>query len=149
MTLDASAFTKWLGKAAKKLEAQTSLALRRTAEAAATYARLSKQYKSHTYGLRKSIHTKPGKLDATVVADAPYAHFVENGTKRHPIEPKDRGSSPRQRQWLRFEVNGQMVFARKVDHPGTYARPFMREAQERATPLFSRLVAEAATNAFS
>jgi hypothetical protein len=44
-----------------------------------------------------------------------YASFIEYGTRPHPI-------IARRRRALRFVVNGQTLFRRKVMHPGT--RPY-------------------------
>ncbi len=142
MSMDASAFVKWLGNAGKELEKQTAIAVKRTAEAAATYARIQGWYEHHTYKLRNSIKTSHAGVEAKVSANAPYAHYVEYGQRAHWIEA-------RRKKVLRFEINGEVFFRRRVYHRGTGPRPFMRHAQEKATPLFSRLVTEAATNAFS
>lgn len=142
MELDASAFAKWLGDAGKKLEKQTTLALHRTAEAAATYARVQDWYENHTYRLRASIKPSSSRMTSEVTANAPYAAYVEHGTRPHTIEA-------RRKTVLRFVINGEVFYRRKVRHQGTGPRPFMKHAQERATPLFSRLVTEAATNAFT
>lgn len=129
-------------------------ALKRTTQAAETYAKLSRLYKSHTYGLRSSIKGQMlGPHRSQVGAHAKYAPFVEYGTKPHEIRPKriskvsSRGvrGSP---QWLRFEQNGTIVFTKLVKHPGTKPRPFMQEARDRAEPLFDRLCREAANRMF-
>lgn len=44
-----------------------------------------------------------------------YATFIEYGTRPHIIRA-------RRRQFLRFVVGGRVVYARKVNHPGT--RPY-------------------------
>ena len=44
--------------------------------------------------------------------DVDHAVFVDRGTRPHPIEA-------RRRRFLRFEVEGRTVFARRVFHPGT------------------------------
>jgi len=49
-------------------------------------------------------------------ADAYYASFVFHGTRPHVIEPNNAKA-------LRFEVNGRIIFARKVFHPGTEPIP--------------------------
>lgn len=49
------------------------------------------------------------------------AVFLEAGTRAHTIEPRNG-------KVLRFMVAGSYVFARKVNHPGTAARPFMKNA---------------------
>lgn len=44
-----------------------------------------------------------------------YASHIEYGTRAHVIRP-------RRKKFLRFRVGGRVVFARKVNHPGT--RPY-------------------------
>ncbi len=137
---------KWLEAAQAAFNTSIMRALERTAEQAATYAKTSTLYRSHTYGLRKSI-TWGAQLGSTsahavVRASAPYAGFVENGTKPHDI-------TPRRAQVLRFQQNGAIRFARIVHHPGTAPRPFMAQAADKVTPLFERLVNEAITKALT
>lgn len=67
---------------------------------------------------------------AETVATANYAAFVELGTKPHTIVPKNAKA-------LRFAVGGnatlsgrprtggQVIFAKRVRHPGSKAKPFM------------------------
>ncbi len=132
-------------KAQRTLAAEVMHALARTAELASGYARTSALYKSHTYGLRSSIQwgTQQGASSAHAVmrASAPYAAFVENGTRPHTIEA-------RRKTTLRFVQNGAVRFSRIVHHPGTKPRPFMAQAQDRATPLLERLMGEAFVRAF-
>lgn len=47
-----------------------------------------------------------------------YAQYVSSGTRPHVILPK-RGKA------LRFVVAGRTVFARRVNHPGTRANPYL------------------------
>jgi len=47
-----------------------------------------------------------------------YAQFVSSGTRPHVILPK-RGKA------LRFVIAGRTVFARRVNHPGTRANPYL------------------------
>jgi len=47
-----------------------------------------------------------------------YAQFVSSGTRPHVILPK-RGKA------LRFVIAGRTVFARRVNHPGTAANPYL------------------------
>lgn len=51
-----------------------------------------------------------------------YADFVHDGTRPHRINPRRPGGV------LRFEIGGQVVYARYVNHPGTKGRPFLSEA---------------------
>lgn len=53
--------------------------------------------------------SKPDNVDV--------AGFNEYGTRPHVIRPK-RGKA------LRFQTGGRVVFARRVNHPGTPARPW-------------------------
>lgn len=82
--------------------------------------------------LRNSIHEEPATGSGSrmvlggVTADAPYAHFVHDGTRPHLIVP-------RRANVLRFEVGGRTVFAKRVHHPGTRPRPFITEAIEAVT----------------
>jgi hypothetical protein len=77
--------------------------------------------------LRKSIRKELlSALSARVVAGGPgikEAKFIENGTPPHVIEA--RGGPPNA---LKFTMNGQTFFRRRVNHPGTAERPFMAEA---------------------
>jgi hypothetical protein len=78
---------------------------------------------------------------AETVATANYAVFVELGTKAHTIVPRTK-------KVLRFAVGGnatlsgrprtggQVVFARRVRHPGTRAQPFMVPGAQKAVSEF-------------
>jgi hypothetical protein len=73
--------------------------------------------------LRSSIRADPPRVfslrgSVTVGSDLEYAAMVNDGTKPHVIRPKNA-------KVLRFNVGGQVVFARVVNHPGTRARPFL------------------------
>jgi hypothetical protein len=55
-----------------------------------------------------------------VFGGVPYARWMEYGSAAHPIYP-------RRSAYLRFEgASGEIVFARKVNHPGTPAYYFVR-----------------------
>ena len=65
---------------------------------------------------------EPGR--AEISATAPYAAYVENGTRPHEIRPVNARA-------LRFQVGaGDVVFTQLVRHPGTRANPFMQRAHE-------------------
>lgn len=92
-----------------------------------------------TRNLSRSIGV--GKVTATsaeTVAKAPYAAAVELGTKPHDIKP-------RRRKALRFAASAEgarlsgtprtgadVVFAKRVRHPGTQAQPFMVPGAQEA-----------------
>jgi len=96
-------------------------ALRASVQAAETSATETTLYNDRSGYLR--AHTKGSAfgLEGKLVADAPWAGFVENGTVAHDIVA--HGSA------LSFVVNGERRFAQRVHHPGTKARPFMDVAR--------------------
>lgn len=88
--------------------------------------------------LRSSIHpdpvrrTGPWSIDTGVSADAPYAAPVHEGARPHVIRP-------RHARFLRFEVEGRVVFARRVNHPGQRAQPFLSNAVHRVVSADPRI----------
>lgn len=141
--IDSAAFRRDLSRASSVLPRHARDALIQSTQSAATYAKLSRLYKSHTHGLQASIHVKSTSQWARdVIADAKYARYVEDGTMRHFIFPSRRRA-------LRFVQDGQVRFARWVFHPGTKSRPFMKEARDLAEPLFDRLCRQAVDVTFS
>ena len=86
-----------------------------------------------TGNLQRSI--KPGALAddyAVVEARANYAAHVEFGTKAHVIMPRSKrvlawpASAAGRRLSGRARTNsGRMIFAGKVNHPGTKAQPYL------------------------
>lgn len=80
-----------------------------------------------TGNLRRSIHSNPVqsngpfRASVTVSADANYASFMELGTRPHVIRPRNAKA-------LRFTQGSRVVFATRVNHPGTRARPFLGPA---------------------
>lgn len=77
-------------------------------------------FKPRTGKLQKSmrarvVRTSGGKL-IRITNPRKYAQAIDTGAKPHVIRP-------RRRQFLRFRArSGQMVFARRVNHPGN--RPY-------------------------
>ena len=57
-----------------------------------------------------------------VFNQVPYANYVHGGTRPHVIRPRSPGGV------LAFTIGGQMVFAKRVNHPGTKANPFYDHA---------------------
>lgn len=66
----------------------------------------------------------PDRPGGTVKAPAPGGEFVEAGTSPHVILPRSASV-------LVFQVGGETVFARRVNHPGSPARPWFRPTVER------------------
>lgn len=94
---------------------------------------------SRTGRLRRSIRVRnASQRKATVVAHYT-AYMVDAGVKAHEIKPK-------RAKMLRFQVGqGQIVFAKRVRHPGYRPRPFRQRLAEQALrrqPMLETLIAE-------
>lgn len=57
--------------------------------------------------------------------------FIEAGTRAHVIEGR-----------LAFQVAGQTVFARRVNHPGTAPKPYAKPGMEHGAQVFSASMSE-------
>lgn len=92
-------------------------------------ARALHRYKNQTGKLEAStVGTVTGSSETEhrgeIAATEPYASFVEKGTAAHVILPKKRANG--NRGLLHWEApQGDHHFARKVNHPGTTALPFL------------------------
>lgn len=93
--------------------------LRRKGERVAALARV---YAAGHGSIASMIEVGPvqGK-SIKVVSTHPATIYVHNGTRPHLIRP-------RRARALRFVVDGQVVFARLVRHPGTSPSPFLTKA---------------------
>lgn len=69
------------------------------------------------------VSRRPPGAVGEVFNDADYAAAVHDGSGPYIIRPKHKKA-------LRFVVNGQVVFAKKVRHPGTRGRPWLARAAE-------------------
>ena len=79
-----------------------------------------------TGNLRRTIHLASATAsEAVTVASARYAGVVERGSAPHVIVP-------RRRKALRFKGTGGVVFAKRVNHPGTKPQPFMLPGARKA-----------------
>lgn len=67
-----------------------------------------------------------------------YGHFVREGTRPHEIRP-------RKARVLRFEYQGEVVFAMKVNHPGTWPNPYHKRALALLRPAIQRIVRDMGT----
>ena len=74
--------------------------------------------------LRRNIATKVGNMEVTVhTSNVKYARLVEEGTRPHIIRPK------KGKKFLYWEGASHPV--RKVNHPGSRAKPFLIPAFEK------------------
>jgi len=109
-----------------KTEVRARVDLRLTALAALMADKARELAPVETGKLRENIKLrKEHRGRIAVIAEAPYSGFVEFGTRPHEIRP-------RHKKVLRFEINGKIVFATRVYHPGTSPKPFFRPALEDA-----------------
>lgn len=124
-------------------QAQRVLSSHRAVEVAAvegvTQAKARRRYKDRTGGLTakalgRAVEATPQGGLAEMTWDAPYASFVDEGTRPHEIRPK-------RRTFLRFSIGGgPPIFARVVRHPGTRAAAFTGDAETAAERALTREV---------
>jgi hypothetical protein len=88
--------------------------------AAQESAKSTTLFKDKTGETRQSIKATVFPDSGRVVARGA-AMLLVNGTRAHVISARSGGM-------LRFFVNGQAVFRRRVQHPGSAPRPFMAQA---------------------
>lgn len=71
------------------------------------------------------VFSGPFRVTTGVTATADYAAAVHDGTRPHVIRAKNGKA-------LAFPgSNGQTIFRRSVNHPGTRPRPFLRNAVDQ------------------
>ncbi len=98
-----------------------------------------------TGNLEKSIDAESSETtpSVTIVAGAPYAGWVEWGTKPHVIEPRGMRHALR---WPSQEGGG-FAFAQRVDHPGTEPQPYFFGTIDGAIGDLDDMTSEALTEA--
>lgn len=93
----------------------------------------SGSFKNQTGDLRRSITRRvEGPQKGIIFTDVKYAPYVEFGTKPHVITPKNK-------KMLAFKSGGRLIFAKKVNHPGTKAYNYMRDAFEENKPKIIKI----------
>ena len=113
---------------------------------AALHARQTTTFKDRTGNLRNSIQRGQRATWAHFVKaggpGARYALFIEAGSKPHEIKA-------RRAKFLRFEQNGQIVFRKRVFHPGTKPARFMQSARNAAEALATQTIESALNSAIN
>lgn len=141
--VDSDAALKGLAQMQADVLASVRQLLGQLAALAATQARSTTSFKDRTGALRKSIRRGERGPWAQFVKvggkDAPYAVFIEAGSRPHEIKA-------RRAKFLRFEQNGQIVFRKRVFHPGTRPARFMESARDSAEDVAMQYL-EAGLNA--
>ena len=78
--------------------------------------------------LKRSWRKVPAKREGEdrystgVETKVDYATYVNDGTRAHIIEPKAERRAHNRQAALRFWSNGELLFRRRVHHPGTRGR---------------------------
>lgn len=76
--------------------------------------------------LKQSIKVhRHGNIGYKVSVNSLYGVYVDQGTRPHVIVP-------RVKKYLAFQVNGQWVRTKRVNHPGTKPNPFFTNAVDKA-----------------
>jgi hypothetical protein len=134
ITLDVSPLGHALRALDDNLDDAMAEALRESGVMVASEARTHHEFTDRTGALTRSIHSEPvegtflgNDLSVQVVADTPYAKFVEEGTRAHPIEA-------RRAKVLRYHQNGRLMFRKRVRHPGTRPYRYLQGALDRLFP---------------
>ena len=89
-----------------------------------------------TGALRQSLYNREITRGRAVGHDpsrAPYAAYVNFGTRPHKIFPKTKKA-------LRWPVAGGFAFAKFVNHPGYRGDPYIIKAQDDALRQFKTIV---------
>lgn len=145
--IDARKLLKMLVRAQHDLPPLAMKALGASVGIALREARRSRAFEDRTKRLRQSIRRGGSgyagfmQFIAAGGKDAPYARFVESGTRAHTIRA-------RRKPLLRFQVAGQWVSAKEVEHPGTLPAWFMRDAARTANVALLDMLHRAADRAF-
>ncbi len=133
-TLDTSALDRAAAQFKREVERVVATAVAEAAMAGAQEAKDTAKFKDRTGKLRASIQANPtGPMTAEIVADAPYASWVNDGTEPHAIVAHGRA--------LRFEVGGDILFRASVQHPGTQPDGFMERAAAKAEEVLVERIA--------
>jgi hypothetical protein len=85
--------------------------------------RINTQSGKYLRKIRSTVDQQSGRVRVT--AGAPYSAILERGSRPHVIRPRKPGGV------LRFRVNGRVVYAKKVNHPGTPAFHILRDGVKR------------------
>lgn len=68
-------------------------------------------------------------------------YLLETGTSPHVIEPVDA-------KVLHFQINGEDIFTKRVQHPGTVAQPHFSKALQMNKLLYRQKINEAIRRSF-
>lgn len=142
--INAGPWLAWMKARQGQLEQRVQRGLLESAKYAAGRAKQTKRFKDRLGNLRRSIGAEPyGRLGARAITRSNHAAFIENGNK-----PGGTGDwiYPKKAKYLRFVVNGDVVYARRV-RPLT-PRKFMLQAREESVVYTGFQMAGAVKDSF-
>ena len=120
--IDASGFLRSLETIERLVLDAARIGVGEAARVAFRSAKDTTLFRDRTGKLRGSLEVvDTGTYSKRLIARAEHGVYVNEGTRPHEIVP-------RKGKMLRFVVAGSVVFAKKVNHPGTAKRPFMDNA---------------------
>ena len=126
MAIDGRAFRAQLSSLGDAIHNNAIAAMRAAVAAAVADAKATTLYNDRTTLLRSqtdgSVDIEGDGVRGEIHAATKYARFVEGGTRAHVITGRRGGM-------LTFQINGNWISKRSVNHPGTAPRPFMRHAE--------------------
>lgn len=125
-----------LHKAPAEVQARGALAVKKTLFDIEGDAQVFVDKDTGNLGNSISTDVDEDGLGGEVGPTAEYGDDVEYGTSPHLITPKNG-------QFLRFQIGGRTVFARVVHHPGTAPRPYMGPAADRNIPRLEQALGQA------
>ncbi|MFI0934573.1 hypothetical protein ACH4RG_22985 [Streptomyces sp. NPDC021019] len=111
------------GRIARSLRLRNGVVARRLATRTERTARIAEREAPGSMGnfVSWKVVDGPRGLQGVIVCDHPATRFVLDGTRPHVIRP-------RRKKVLRFVIDGDVIFAAKVNHPGTRANDFLGRA---------------------
>ncbi|MFF4146892.1 hypothetical protein ACFY0A_37455 [Streptomyces sp. NPDC001698] len=112
------------GRLARMLRMRNGIVERRLAARTRRVAAIARAEAPGSMGRHIDWHIREGPrgLEAVITCSHPAVHWVLRGTRPHLIKPR------RPKGVLRFEVDGQVVYAKYARHPGTRANDFLGRA---------------------
>ncbi len=92
--------------------------------------------------LKKSLHTENEFLHKEVVADSPYAAYVEFGTSPHFPPPDALIGWAKRTMGLKDDEAKKVgwAIARKIAREGTPSQPFMKPATDYVIPKVAEII---------
>lgn len=96
--------------------------------------------KTTTMARSQIVTPHRARMTVSISANTPYARSVHEGSKPHDIVP-------RKAKVLAFMSNGEMVFRKRVRHPGTKGNPWMSRTVKMKLDTVGKYVTRQVTKA--